>query len=150
MFRAILLGAVLIATPALAQAPRPVTSYKAPRAADGHPSLEGVWTNGLRTRLSYTFVDAENRTLNRNLPDSPEHLVKFNISVPLYKQKVFAGLEFQYTSRRQTVFTDLTGATVRGENARDAALVNFTLFSQNLIQNQPQILVRPHPAAQVL
>ncbi len=53
MFRAILAAAVLIATPALAadQAPRPVTTYKAPRAADGRPSLEGVWTNASMTRL---------------------------------------------------------------------------------------------------
>lgn len=44
MFRAILVAAALMATPALAadQAPRPVTHWKAPRAADGHASLEGV------------------------------------------------------------------------------------------------------------
>ena len=51
-----LLIAVAIAAlgvPALAadQAPRPVTTYKAPRAADGHPNLEGVWTNASITRL---------------------------------------------------------------------------------------------------
>ncbi|MFN9850096.1 MAG: hypothetical protein ACK56C_17230 [Alphaproteobacteria bacterium] len=39
------------ATHAQDQAPRPVTTYKAPRAADGHPSLEGVWTNASITRL---------------------------------------------------------------------------------------------------
>jgi len=55
MFRAALIaGAVFaLAAPALAadQAPRPVTTYKAPRAADGRPSLEGVWTNAAITRL---------------------------------------------------------------------------------------------------
>ena len=53
MFRAILVAAALVAAPALAgdQAPRPVTTYKAPRAADGHASLEGVWTNASMTRL---------------------------------------------------------------------------------------------------
>ena len=55
MLRAILFAAALTiaAAPALAadQAPRPTTSYKAPRAADGHPSLEGVWTNAAITRL---------------------------------------------------------------------------------------------------
>jgi hypothetical protein len=34
------------------QAPRPPkTSYHAPRAADGHPDLQGVWTNASLTRL---------------------------------------------------------------------------------------------------
>jgi hypothetical protein len=44
--------ALLIAPAAAAQAPRPpVTGYHAPRAADGHPDLEGVWTNASLTRL---------------------------------------------------------------------------------------------------
>jgi hypothetical protein len=54
MFKAILFATALaLAAPALAadQAPRPVTSYKAPRAADGHASLDGVWTNAAITRL---------------------------------------------------------------------------------------------------
>src|ERR1043165_5008237 len=33
-------------------APRPAaTGYKAPRAADGHPDLQGVWTSATVTRL---------------------------------------------------------------------------------------------------
>ncbi|WP_430422552.1 hypothetical protein [Phenylobacterium sp.] len=53
MLRAILAAAALVGSPALAadQAPRPVTSYKAPRAGDGRASLEGVWTNSSMTRL---------------------------------------------------------------------------------------------------
>ena len=33
------------------QAPRPATTYRAPRMADGHPSLDGNWTNVSMTRL---------------------------------------------------------------------------------------------------
>jgi hypothetical protein len=53
MLRVMVAIAALMATPALAadQAPRPVTSYKAPRAGDGRASLEGVWTNASITRL---------------------------------------------------------------------------------------------------
>jgi hypothetical protein len=53
MFRAAMLAAAVLMTagPALAQAPKPVTTYKAPRAADGHPDLQGVWTNASLTRL---------------------------------------------------------------------------------------------------
>ncbi|WP_421936867.1 hypothetical protein [Phenylobacterium sp.] len=53
MLRAIFAAVALIAAPAAAadQAPRPVTTYKSPRAGDGHASLEGVWTNSSMTRL---------------------------------------------------------------------------------------------------
>src|SRR4051812_18691518 len=53
MIRATTLALVLaaIAAPALAEAPRPVTAYHAPRAADGHPDLQGTWTNASITRL---------------------------------------------------------------------------------------------------
>src|SRR5690348_16471871 len=46
-------AAMALASAAVAadQAPRPVTTYKAPRAADGHPSLDGNWTNVSMTRL---------------------------------------------------------------------------------------------------
>jgi hypothetical protein len=54
MFRAVLMaGALALAAAgaAEAQVPKPVTTYKAPRSADGKPSLEGVWTNASLTRL---------------------------------------------------------------------------------------------------
>lgn len=54
MLRTMLFAAALAAAvPAVAadQAPRPVTTYRAPRAADGHPRIEGNWTNVSMTRL---------------------------------------------------------------------------------------------------
>ncbi len=55
MLKGLLIAAVVaaFAMPVLAadQAPRPVTTYKAPRSGDGHASLEGVWTNVSMTRL---------------------------------------------------------------------------------------------------
>jgi iron complex outermembrane receptor protein len=101
-------------------------------------ALEGNWNNGIRSRFSYSLQRTEAGS-QQNLPDSPEHLVKMNISVPLYKQKVFAGLEFQYTSTRQTHFTDFTGVTpgttLRGMDAGGFETVNFTIFSHDLVKN---------------
>lgn len=55
MIRTILVAGLLaaLAAPVIAadQAPRPETAYKAPPAGDGHPSLEGVWSNAAITRL---------------------------------------------------------------------------------------------------
>ncbi|PYK97526.1 MAG: TonB-dependent receptor [Verrucomicrobia bacterium] len=98
-------------------------------------AFEGFWTDGIRSRASYTYQQAENRSRDTGLPDSPKHLVKFNVSVPLIKEKVFAGLEFQYTSRRRTVYTTPIGDTVAGGDAAGFGVVNFTLFSRNLVKN---------------
>ncbi len=97
-------------------------------------ALEGIWENGIRTRLSYTLQHTENRDSEMGLPDSPMHLIKFNVSAPLYKDKIFAGLEAQYTSSSHTVYTDASG-TQSGPNTPGFAVVNFTIFSQNLIKN---------------
>ncbi|MBS0363431.1 MAG: hypothetical protein JSR98_18815 [Proteobacteria bacterium] len=62
----------VLAAPALAQPPAaPATGYKAPLAADGHPDLQGVWTNAAITRLErnprygskLALSDAEARTI---------------------------------------------------------------------------------------
>ena len=97
-------------------------------------ALEGNWNNGIRSRLSYSLQRTEDSS-DQNLPDSPEHLVKMNVSVPVYKQKIFASLEFQYTSSRQTLFTSSAGETLRGMDAGGFETVNFTLFSHDLIKN---------------
>jgi iron complex outermembrane receptor protein len=97
-------------------------------------ALEGNWNNGIRSRLSYSLQQTEDGS-KQNLPDSPEHLVKMNVSVPVYKQKIFASLEFQYTSSRRTLFTTSTGVTMHGMDAGGFETVNFTLFSRDLIKN---------------
>ncbi len=99
-------------------------------------SMEGIWPNGIRTRASYTFEETRNGSSDQVLADSPEHLAKFNVSVPLYKEKIFAGLEFQYVSSRTTIHVSpITGEDVPGRDASGFGVVNFTLFSQNLVKN---------------
>jgi iron complex outermembrane receptor protein len=102
-------------------------------------ALETSWASGIRGRASYSFQDTENTTVSWQMPDSPNHLLKFNLSVPLLKEKIFAGLEFRYASNRRTLHntTDSTGQpiTVQGEDAASYGIVNLTLFSQNLVKN---------------
>jgi len=97
--------------------------------------LEGAWSNGIRARASYAWQHADNRSSDTHLTDSPENLVKLNLSAPVWKEKIFAGLEFQYTSRRRTSSTTTSGETVPGNDVGDFTVVNFTLFSQNLVKN---------------
>lgn len=98
-------------------------------------ALQGKWKNGIQSRLSYTLQHTENRDSHAGFVDSPMHMVKFNASAPLWRDKIFAGLEVQYTSSRHTVFTDVSGATLPGGDASGFAVVNLTLFSQNLVKN---------------
>src|SRR5204862_4225056 len=49
-------------------------------------ALEGIWVDGIRTRASYTWQETENLSTNQLLPDSPKHLLKANLSVPLLRE----------------------------------------------------------------
>lgn len=98
-------------------------------------ALEGTWASGIRGRASYTLQHVENLSQPEPMPDSPMHLVKVDVSVPLLRDKIFASLEFQYTSRRSTFFTTTTGDTLPGADVPGYGVFNFTLFSRNLIKN---------------
>jgi iron complex outermembrane receptor protein len=102
-------------------------------------ALETFWPSGIRGRASYSFQDTRDTAAGWDVPDSPNHLLKFNLSVPLIRDKLFAGVEFQYASNRRSLhnITDTFGQplTVQGEDAAGFGIVNLTLFSQNLVKN---------------
>ncbi len=88
-------------------------------------ALDGFWASGVRGRVSYTFQETKDSTTGRVLSDSPRHLGKLNLSVPLLKEKIFAGAEFLYVSPRNTEVGTVAGGY---------GIVNLTLFSQNLLK----------------
>lgn len=88
--------------------------------------LEGKWRNGLSARASYTFQETEDRETGAILTNSPKHLVKLNGIVPLWRDRLFLGLEEQYTSKRKTP---------KGNFAKAYYATNVTLFSQRLLKN---------------
>ena len=87
--------------------------------------LQGWWASGLRGRVSYTVQDTEFHQVGIVRSDSPKQLGKLNVVAPLVKEKVFAGLEFQYTSKR---------LTLQGTETSGFGVVNFTLFTQYLVK----------------
>jgi len=87
--------------------------------------LEGKWQNGIRSRLSYAVQRTENTETRLRLTNSPVHLAKFNGVVPLMADKLFLGLEEQFTSGRKT----LAGNQIGG-----FWVTNVTLFNQNLFK----------------
>jgi outer membrane receptor for ferrienterochelin and colicins len=102
-------------------------------------ALEGFWSSGIRGRASYSLQETRNSALGWRMPDSPNHLLKFNLSVPLVQDKIFAGVEVRLASKRRTLHntTDASGQplTVQGEDAASYGIVNVTLFSQKLIKD---------------
>jgi iron complex outermembrane receptor protein len=87
--------------------------------------LEGKWQNGVRGRLSYAVQRTEDSDTDVRLTNSPTHLVRFNGVVPLMADKLFLGLEEQYTSSRKS----LAGNQIGG-----FWVTNLTLFNQNLFK----------------
>jgi len=63
----------------------------------------GRSAGGLQGTVSFSYVDADadNRT-DQKLKNSPRHLTKVNVIVPLVEKRLFAGLEAQYTGVRLT------------------------------------------------
>jgi iron complex outermembrane receptor protein len=98
-------------------------------------ALEGKWEDEISTRISYTLQHTENPDTDEVLPNSPMNLVKFDINAPLMRDKIFAGLEIQYTSGSHTVYTDLSGETLAGADSPGYTVINFTVFSQNIVKN---------------
>jgi iron complex outermembrane receptor protein len=73
--------------------------------------------------VSYTYQEAKDRSTDKLLSNSPKHLAKLNLIVPLIGEKLLLGLEEQYTSSRKTVFRDETGGY---------AVTNLTLYGRKL------------------
>jgi iron complex outermembrane receptor protein len=87
---------------------------------------------GMRGRIGYTFQDTENLETHLRPIDSPQHLVKANLSVPFWGERIIAGAEAQYTSQRTSVAPGPDGTLVPGGDAEASVLVNVTLLARKL------------------
>jgi iron complex outermembrane receptor protein len=111
-------------------------------AVGAEAALEASWESGVRLRASYTYEEARDRETHAILTDSPRHMGKVNLSVPLIGEKLSAGIEAQFTSTRRTslsVFNPDPASsgiiTVRGSDAAGYGVINITLLSRNLLKN---------------
>lgn len=96
------------------------------RAGGVELALEGRLESGLVARLGYAVQRAEDASTNLELSNSPRHLAKLNLIVPLWPEKVFAGIDLQYSS---------PVATVMGNQSKEVFLANLTLFSRPVGEN---------------
>lgn len=77
---------------------------------------------GITSRVSYTLQQTTDEILHQELSNSPQHQILANVIVPLYRDKLFAGLETRYISGRENVSGPYVGAYW---------IANATLFSQH-------------------
>lgn len=86
---------------------------------------EVKWSAGYKAKVSYTAQESRFRHPSSHLTNSPEHMLKASLVIPILEQRAFAGIEGQYTSRRRTL---------AGEFAQDHFLLNFTLFGPEILK----------------
>ena len=87
-------------------------------------SLAGRRPNGTEGSFSYTIQRTEDKLTGEPLTNSPTHLVKLNISAPVFKEKVSGSIEEQYTSSRRTE---------AGQSTQAFYITNVTLLARNYI-----------------
>jgi len=92
----------------------------------GGLELEGHWKHGFRARASYTFAEAVDNETGRLLENSPKHVGKLQLTMPIYPEKAFAGFELIASSARQTAQRNELSGHV---------LANVTLFSHQIARN---------------
>jgi outer membrane receptor protein involved in Fe transport len=81
--------------------------------------------NGLEGQVSYSFQDTTHSGPRALIPNSPKHIVQAGLSVPIVGQKLFASIDMQYVSNRETLAGRHSGAYV---------VPNFTLFSRGILK----------------
>ncbi len=64
--------------------------------------LENKWANGMEARFSYTAQKTTDVATGKVISNSPEHLAKLNLTLPLLRDRLLAGIEEQYTGKRKT------------------------------------------------
>jgi len=85
--------------------------------------MRGHWLNGTAATLSYSN-DFEQRDVSGAVPEnSPKHIAKLYLSVPVFHQKLFATMDAQYLSHRMTIHDERVSSYV---------VVNLTLFGKQI------------------
>jgi iron complex outermembrane receptor protein len=93
------------------------------RVRGAEVEVEGKWESGLLVRASYTRHLAEESESGEALENSPRDAARAHLAMPIFGEKLSAGVELLYQSDRFTLRRDRTG---------DTWLLNLTLLSREL------------------
>jgi iron complex outermembrane receptor protein len=89
--------------------------------------FKGAWENGTRARVGYTYQESKYSENDCDLVNSPHHRATVNliVPIPIKDEKLFGGIEVQYTGRRETI---------GGDTLEGYLVTNLTLFGQKLLR----------------
>jgi outer membrane receptor for ferrienterochelin and colicins len=93
------------------------------RATGTEIELAGQWAGGVKGTASYSYTNVQDLVDYDASSNSPQHLAKLNLVVPVVQQRLFASLNAQYTSSRET----LAEHTVSGFPIFNVTLLGHTL-----------------------
>lgn len=80
-----------------------------------------------RGLASYSYQRVEDVATGTRLTDSPKHIAKLNVSIPVVRKRVFLSPEFQYIQARKTL---------GGNYTDDSYLANVTLLARNFSEHR--------------
>ena len=83
--------------------------------------IEGRIVHGIKGRISYAFVETEDKGTGEILTNSPKHVAKLNMITPVIEDRLYAAGEVQYMSERMTL---------TGSNTDDFVVMNLNLSTQ--------------------
>ncbi len=87
--------------------------------------LDGKWAGGLEGTVNYTIQQAKSDTTGERIPNSPRQLAKLKMIIPIFDDKLFAGMEEQYMGSRKTY---------AGNEVSEFFITNITLFSREIVK----------------
>ncbi|MDY6970764.1 MAG: TonB-dependent receptor [Thermodesulfobacteriota bacterium] len=64
--------------------------------------LEADWPGVIKGHIRYTYQDTVDEKKNRRLSNSPRHLVKSGVAVPIFKDKLSLGVQCRFMDDRST------------------------------------------------
>ena len=88
--------------------------------------LSALFQNGLNGRLSYAFQESDYEDSPSIFTNSPDHLIKMNLSIPLVQDSWYLSIEEQYTGRLKTLSNSSAGQYL---------LTNVTLYWRGIGEN---------------
>ena len=88
-------------------------------------ALEGTVYKNVKSRCSYSYMQAKDEATDQLLVNSPRHLAKLNLTTPLLGDNFFAGLGLLYCSKAKTLSDSY---------ADNFLLVNLVLTYENILK----------------
>jgi len=87
--------------------------------------LEANWPNVIKGHIGYTFQETVNKITDQRLSNSPRHLVKAGVTIPIYKDKLFLGTQSRFMDER---------LTRNGQHADRSIITDLNIYAHNLVK----------------